>query len=173
MNILTINLLFSTIVFWVAARIYVLPKLSEVRPQTVLLPILLLHSFRHLGLMFLSPGATYAGIPALFAYPAAFGDLLAALLALAAIPAVAKGVRGDRLLVWAFNVEGTLDLITAIVLATVYGASPFMGPAYWIPAFWVPALLVTHYITFVVLQRHWTRRTTSLLHSAATRPCMG
>lgn len=53
MNILTINLLFSTIVFWVAARIYVLPKLSELRPQTVLLPILLLHSFRHLGLMFL------------------------------------------------------------------------------------------------------------------------
>jgi len=91
MNILTINLLFSTIVFWVAARIYVLPKLSELTPQTVLLPILLLHSFRHLGLMFLSPGATYAGIPAQFAYPAAFGDLLAALLALAAIPAVVRG----------------------------------------------------------------------------------
>ena len=118
--------------------------------------------------MFLSPGATYAGIPAQFAYPAAFGDLLAALLALAAIPAVVKGVRGDRLLVWVFNVEGTLDLIAAIVLATAYGASPFMGPAYWIPAFWVPALLVTHYITFVVLQRHWTERTTSLLHATAT-----
>ncbi len=173
MNILTINLLFSTIVFWLAARIYVLPKLSELSPHTVLLPILLLHSFRHLGLMFLSPGATYAGIPAQFAYPAAFGDLLAALLALAAIPAVAKGVRGDRLLVWAFNVEGTLDLIAAIVLATAYRASPFMGPAYWIPAFWVPALLVTHYITFVVLQRHWTRRTMSLLDQTATRPCMG
>jgi hypothetical protein len=30
-----------------------------------------------------------------------------------------------------------------------------MGPAYWIPAFWVPALLVTHYVVFVVLLRHW------------------
>jgi len=60
-----------------------------------------------------------------------------------------------------------VDLIAAIVLATAYGASPFMGPAYWIPAFWVPALLVTHYITFVVLQRHWTSRTTPLLHSTA------
>jgi hypothetical protein len=167
MNILTINLLFSTIVFWVVARIYVLPKLSVLTPQTVLLPILLLHSFRHLGLMFLSPGATYAGIPAQFAYPAAFGDLLAALLALVAIPAVVKGFRGDRLLVWTFNVEGTVDLIAAIVLATAYGASPFMGPAYWIPAFWVPALLVTHYITFVVLQRHWTNHTTPLLHATA------
>src|SRR2546427_4565040 len=38
-------------------------------------PILLLHSFRHLGLMFLTRGATYPGMPAQFAYPAALGDL--------------------------------------------------------------------------------------------------
>jgi hypothetical protein len=151
MNILTINLLCSTLVFWVAARIYVLPKLSELRPQTVLLPILLLHSFRHLGLMFLAPGATYAGIPSQFAYPAALGDLLAAALALAALVAVARDMRGALVFVWVFNVEGTLDLIAAVTLATVYGASAFMGPAYWIPAFWVPALLVTHYITFMIL----------------------
>jgi hypothetical protein len=141
-NILTVNLLFSTFVFWVIAKIYVLPKLSELGPRAVLLPILLLHSFRHLGLMFLAPGATYAGIPPQFAYPAAFGDLLAAFLALAAIPAVLRNVPAARLLVWIFSVEGTVDLI--------------VGPAYWIPAFWVPALLVTHYIALVVLWKHWT-----------------
>src|SRR6185503_10355485 len=124
--------------------------------QAVLVPILLLHSLRHLGLMFLTPGATYSGIPPQFAYPAAFGDLLAALLAVAAIPAVVRNVRGARLLVWIFNVEGTLDLIVAIALATIHEASAHMGPAYWIPAFWVPALLVTHYITFVVLWKYWT-----------------
>src|SRR5216117_3648811 len=114
MNILTVNLLFSTLVFWVAAKIYLLPRLHELRPQTVLLPILLLHSFRHLGLMFLAPGAVYAGMPPQFAYPAAFGDLLAAVLALAAIPAVVNNARGSRVLVWIFNVEGTVDLIAAI-----------------------------------------------------------
>jgi hypothetical protein len=155
MNILTVNLLFSTLVFWVAARIYVVPKLPELGPRAVLLPILLLHSFRQLGLMFLTPGATYPGIPPQFAYPAAFGDLVAALLALAAIPAVARGARIARLQVWAFNVWGTADLVDAIALATIYEAAPSMGPAYWIPAFWVPALLVTHYITFVVLLKHW------------------
>ena len=155
MNILTVNLLFSTLVFWVAARIYVLPTLAQMKPQTVLPPILLLHAFRHLGLMFLAPGATYPGIPSQFAYPAALGDLLAALLAGAAIPAVARDVRGARPLVWIFNVEGTLDLIAAIALATVYGASAYMGPAYWIPAFWVPALLVTHYVVFVLLGKRW------------------
>jgi hypothetical protein len=156
MNLLTVNLLFSSFVFWLAAKIYLLPRLHTLRPQTVLLPILLLHSFRHLGLMFLTPGATYAGLPPQFAYPAAFGDLLAALLAVVAVLAVARNVRGGRLLVWIFNVEGTLDLVAAIALATIHGASAYMGPAYWIPAFWVPALLVTHYITFVVLCKYWT-----------------
>src|SRR5262249_4228025 len=55
MNILTINLVLSTLVFWIAARIYVLPRLDELGPRTILLPILLLHAFRHLGLMFLAP----------------------------------------------------------------------------------------------------------------------
>jgi hypothetical protein len=162
MNILTVNLLFSTLVFWIAARIYILPRLHERRPKSVLLPILLLHSFRHLGLMFLAPGATYAGIPQQFAYPAAFGDLLAALLALVAIPAVANETRSSRLLVWIFNLEGTLDLVAAITLATVYNAAPYMGPVYWIPAFWVPALLVTHYITFVILLKHGRRQPDNL-----------
>ena len=153
MNILTVNLAFSTLVFWVAARLYVLPKLQDYEPRTILLPILLLHSLRHLGLMFLAPGATYPGIPSPFAYPAAFGDLLAAVLALIAIPAVATRARSAKFWVWLFNIEGSLDLIVAITLATVHDASPFMGPAYWIPALWVPALLVTHYLTFLVLLR--------------------
>ena len=155
MNILTVNLLLSTLVFWIAAKIYLLPKLPQLTARSVLLPILLLHSLRHLGLMFLAPGAVYPGMPPQFAYPAAFGDLLAAALAVAAIAAIVSNASGARIFVWIFNVEGTLDLINAITLATIYNPAPFMGPAYWIPAFWVPALLVTHYITFLVLLKYW------------------
>lgn len=153
MNILTLNLAFSTLVFWVAAKLYVLPRLSDCEPRTILLPVLLLHSLRHLGLMFLAPGAVYSGIPPQFTHPAAYGDLLTAVLALLAIPAVASRAGSAKFLVWIFNIVGSLDLIDAITLATVYDASPFMGAAYWIPAFWVPALLVTHYLTFLVLLR--------------------
>ncbi len=153
-GILTINLIFSTLIFYVGARSYLLPKLKDLKPQVILLPILLLHSFRHLGLMFLATGAVYPGMPAQFAFPAAIGDFVAAVLAFAAIPPVAKNLKSGRFLLWVFNIEGSIDLITAITLATVYGAQPYMGAAYWIPAFWVPALLVTHYIVFVVLIRH-------------------
>ena len=157
MNVLTVNLVFSTLVFWIIAKLYVLPRLHATQTRTVLTPILLLHSTRHLGLMFLAPGATYPGLSRAFAYPAAFGDLLAAVLALIALWAVLKNWKSARLLVWVFAVEGTIDLINAIVLAQLYGAAPFMGAAYWIPAFWVPALLVTHYITFLVLVRYWNK----------------
>ena len=160
MGILTLNLAFSTLVFWIAARLYVVPRLAELTPRTVLLPVLLLHSLRHLGMMFLSPGATFPGLPAAFAYPAALGDLGAAVLAVIAIPAVARGDRLAKPLVWVFNVWGTLDLADAIVLATMYGTERYMGPAYWIPSFWVPALIVTHWLTFVILLKHWPDRST-------------
>ncbi len=156
MNILTATLLFSTLVFGMAAKFDLMPRLPDLEPRSVVLPILLLHAFRHLGLMFLAPGAVYPGIPEAFAYPAAIGDLVAAVLALLAIPAVAGQSRLARPLVGLFNTEGTLDLVAAISLATVNNAAPYMGPAYWIPAFWVPALLVTHYVVFALLGSRWT-----------------
>ena len=76
MNILTINLVLSTFVFWIAAKLYVLPKLQDYEARTILLPILLLHSLRHLGLMFLTSGATYPGIPPQFTHPAPTATLL-------------------------------------------------------------------------------------------------
>src|SRR5437879_3286612 len=154
-RILTLNLIATTVVFYVAARIYLLPQLGRLRPRAVLIPILLLHSLRHLGLMFLTRGATYPGLPPQFAYPAALGDLLTAALALLALYLVSRNSTSARSLVWVFNIFGIIDLLVAITLATVYNAPSFMGPAYWIPAFWVPSLLVTHYVTFLILTKHW------------------
>jgi hypothetical protein len=150
--ILPVNLAASTALFYVAARLYVLPNLRRWGFRAVMPPILLLHSFRHLGLMFLTRGATFPGMPPRFAYPAAFGDLLAAVLAVMALDAVVRERPAARTLVWIFNLEGTIDLLVATTTATLYEAPVSMGPAYWIPAFWVPALLVTHYVTFVVLR---------------------
>ena len=154
-RVLTLNLVATTVVFYVAAKIYVLPQLNRWGPRAVLIPILLLHSLRHLGLMFLTRGATYPGLPPQFAYPATLGDLLTAALAFIALILVLSNSIRARAMVWVFNIVGTIDLLDAIILATVYDAAPFMGPAYWIPAFWVPSLLVTHYIVFVILAKHW------------------
>jgi hypothetical protein len=154
-RVLTINLVANTVIFYVAARLYLLPLIPRVRTQLILVPILLLHSMRHLGLMFLTRGATFPGMPPQFAYPAAFGDLITAVLAFAAIPFVLRGSTLAKPAVLIFNIFGTLDLLAAITFAAIYNAPVAMGPAYWIPAFWVPLLLVTHYVTFVLLRRRW------------------
>jgi hypothetical protein len=154
-RVLVVNLVANTVIFYVAARLYLLPLVSRVQPRVILVPILLLHSMRHLGLTFLTRGATFPGMPPQFAYPAAFGDLITAILAFAAIPLVLRSSRLAKPVVWIFNIFGTLDLLAAITFATIYDAPVTMGPAYWIPAFWVPLLLVTHYVTFVLLRRRW------------------
>ena len=110
---------------------------------------------RHLGMMFLTRGATYPGLPSQFANKAAFGDLVTSIIAFVAIPLVLSGSGLAKPAVWIFNVVGTVDLLVAITTATIYNAPPAMGPAYWIPALWVPMLLVTHYVTFVLLGRSW------------------
>ena len=155
--ILPLILLANTAIFYVAARLYLLPLISRVRVQQILVPILLLHSMRNTGMMFLDRGATFPGMPPEFAYPAAFGDLATAIIAFAAIPLVLRGSAFAKPIVWVFNIWGTIDLVVAVTRATIYGAPLAMGAAYWIPAFWVPLLLVTHYVTFVLLRRRWER----------------
>jgi hypothetical protein len=154
-RVIVLNLLANTAIFYVAARLYLLPLVPRVALKYILVPILLFHSMRHLGMMFLTRGATYPGLPPEFAYKAAFGDLLTAILAFVAIPLVLSGSSLAKPAVWVFNVVGTVDVLTAITTATIYNAPPAMGPAYWIPAFWVPMLLVTHYVVFVLLGRSW------------------
>lgn len=152
-RVLTLNLIANTAIFYFAARLYLLPLLPRLRPRQIIVPILLLHSMRHLGMMFLTRGATYPGLSTGFAYPAAFGDLFTAAMALATIPLVLRGSAAAKPAVWFFNIVGTLDLLLAITFATIYNAPIAMGPSYWIPAFWVPLLLVTHYVIFVLLSR--------------------
>lgn len=153
--ILPLTLVANTVIFYVAARLYLFPIIARVRVQQILVPILLLHSMRVLGMMFLDRGATYPAMPPEFAYKAAYGDLTAAIIAFVAIPFVLRGSRLAKPIVLIFNVWGTFDLATAITTATIYGAAFAMGAAYWIPAFWVPLLLVTHYVTFMLLLRRW------------------
>jgi hypothetical protein len=154
-RVIVLNLAANTVIFYVAARLYLLPLVPRVALKYILVPILLLHSMRHLGMMFLTRGATYPGLPPEFTYKAAFGDLLTAILAFVAVPLVLSGSGLAKPAVWVFNVVGTVDLLTAITTATIYNAPPALGPAYWIPAFWVPMLLVTHYVVFVLLGRSW------------------
>lgn len=148
-----VNLFLSTLAFMLIAQWYVIPALKRMTREEALQPLLLLHSFRHIGLMFLAIGAVKYELPTAFAVPAAFGDLTASLLAFLALVFIRLHWTPAILIVWLFNIEGTLDLFNAVFLGIIHDAWDGMGATFWIPSVIVPALLVTHYIVFLILLR--------------------
>jgi hypothetical protein len=109
--------------------------------------LLVPHTFRFIGLSFLVPGVVSPSLPSAFAVPAAYGDLVAAVLAVAATLAITGGVSWAIVLVWLFNVWGAADLLHAVYqgLVGIPGFDPkAFGAAFYIPTVVVPPYLVTH-----------------------------
>ncbi len=164
-NTLIFNLLLNTLIFNLAYVWLLKPHMSKIAPVQVVIPILLLESMRHLGLMFLTPGVVGAGIALQFAWPTAVGDCIAASLAMLAAVLIQRRSRYAMPALAVFSVIGTLDFVMAIALNRIYQPNVFLGAAYWIPAFWVPMLLVCHRILFGILIT--LRRTGGTLYAAA------
>ncbi len=158
---LPISIVMGLVVYGFAAKWYVAPALAQLDRTSVLTPILLFHGTRYIGLAFLIPGVTAEPLDPRFADPAAYGDLLAAILALVALLALRSNWPVAIPLVWIFNVVGTLDLLNAVFQGLRYTSDGQLGAAYFIPAVVVPALLVTHAIVFWLLLRKQTGEATA------------
>src|SRR5207245_546099 len=102
----------------IAAR-YLWPALRSQPRARALRPLLLLHSFRFIGLAFLVPGVVSPDLPGTFARPAAYGDLVAAVLALLALAGLQS--RLGIVLVWVFNRWGSGDLLYAFYQGFIGG----------------------------------------------------
>ncbi len=149
--ILPLSIVMGLTAYGLIAKWYVMPVLLPLPRAKALAPLLLLHCFRFIGLAFLIPGVTSQPLDPRFANPAAYGDLLAALLAFLGVLALRREWRTAIPLVWVFNVEGALDLVNAVTQGLRYTEDGALGAMFFIPAMVVPALLVTHVMVFVIL----------------------
>ncbi len=138
----------SVIVYALLAKWYVVPWLAVKPVNQALIPLIFPHAFRHIGMVFLVPGVVVQPLPSAFANPAAYGDLVTGLVALLALIALRTGWAGALVLVWLFNIVGTVDLLNALRHVNVVAD---IGAAWYIPTFLVPALLVTHFMIFARL----------------------
>jgi hypothetical protein len=75
-----VSVAFGFLVWGIIAWRYIWPVLRTRSRRDALTPVLLLHSFRFVGLSFLVPGVVSSDLPAAFAGPAAYGDLVTAIL---------------------------------------------------------------------------------------------
>jgi hypothetical protein len=104
-------------------------------------------------LAFLVPGVVSPDLPSAFAHSAAYGDLIAATLALLSLLSLPSGP--GVLIAWIFNLWGSADLLNAFYQANNAGLLPGqLGPTYFIPTFVVPILLITHGLAFRILLQH-------------------
>jgi hypothetical protein len=143
-------LLFALIALW-----YWAPRLANLTLRDALTPLLLLHVSRTLGLTMLVPAVVDPTLPDDFAVPAAYGDLIAAGLALLSIVALRRRVRLAPAVVWIFSVVGVGDLLNAFIQGIRVDVPRFLlGAAWFIYTVLVPALLVTHFMIVARLVRH-------------------
>jgi len=148
-----VSIAFSLIAWGVVTARYIWPQLRLRTRAEALQPLLALHSFRFIGLSMLVPGVVSPELPRAFSHAAAYGDIIAAMLALLSLlllPSTA-GVATA----WIFNVWGIADLFNAFYQASHSGLlAGQLGAAFFLPTLIVPFLLITHVLGFrILLQR--------------------
>jgi hypothetical protein len=150
-----LSILMSFVAFGLVTKLYIWPRLRTLERDDAILPLLLPHTFRFIGLSFLVPGVVSPSLPSAFAVPAAYGDLIAVILAVAASIALFKRVSVASPLVWLFNVWGAADFLFAFYqgLFGVQLDARMLGAAFFIPTVIVPAGLITHGLIFWLLVR--------------------
>ena len=148
------SIAFSLVAWGIVTARYIWPELRDRQRAEALRPLLILHSFRFIGLVFMVPGVVSPDLPAAFARPAAYGDIIAAIFALAALllPSAA-GVAAA----WIFSVWGSADILNAFYQANHAGLlAGQLGAAFFLPTLVVPLLLITHGLVFRILLEHQT-----------------
>src|SRR6266540_289844 len=108
-----LSILLSFVAFGLVTRLFIRPRLQVMARDDALLPLVVPHTFRFIGLSFLVPGVVSPALPPAFAVPAAYGDLVATILAIAASLALFRRARLAIALVWLFNVWGASDFLLA------------------------------------------------------------
>jgi hypothetical protein len=147
-----VSIAFSLIAWGIVAARYIWPELRVRARAEALRPVLILHSFRFIGLAFLVPGVVSPDLPSAFAHSAAYGDLAAAILALFSLLLLpgAAGVAAA----WIFNLWGSADILNAFYQANHAGLlAGQLGAAFFLPTLVVPLLMITHGLAFYLLVR--------------------
>jgi hypothetical protein len=144
-----VSIAFSFIAWRIVTARYIWPGLRRRERTEALRALLILHSFRFIGLAMLVPGVVSPDLPLAFVHPAAYGDIIAAILALLSVllPSAA-GIA----VAWLFSVWGSADLLNAFYQANHAGLlAGQLGAAFFLPTLIVPLLLITHGLGFRIL----------------------
>jgi hypothetical protein len=118
------------------------------------------HVFRYVGMTLLVTGMVDPRLPRDFLNNAAYGDLIAAALALASIFALRSNWRVAVPLVWVFNTWGFVDLLNGVRGVLQLNVPSFNLATFWyIYTFYLPVVVASHLMIFWILftSRSWKK----------------
>lgn len=156
-----LQLVVSFVVFAIVVAWYVWPYLTKLSRNSALIPLLFVHVFRYVGMTLLVPGMIDPKLPREFVSSAAYGDLLAAAFALAAIFALRSRWRFAIPLVWVANTWGFADLLNGVRGVLQLNVPSFnLGTIWYIYTFYAPLVIISHLLIFWILinYRSWEKQ---------------
>lgn len=149
-----IQFTFALVAYALAARWYLVPRLSGLPIEAALVPLVWVHVLRIAGGSILAPGSVGPGVPSEFREMIGYGDMVTAGLALITVLVLRTRWHGALAVVWIFVVVGLLDTGNAIVQSLRFSVfDEPLGVNWVIVTMYVPALLVSTYLIVVTLLR--------------------
>jgi hypothetical protein len=151
-TIFWLQLLLSCVVFALVAVWYLWPALTKVSRNSALVALLFVHVPRYVGMTLLVTGMVDPKLPRAFISSAAYGDLLAAALALTSIFALRGNWRIAVPLVWVANTWGFVDLLNGVRGVLSLNVPSFnLGTFWYVYTFYAPAVIISHVLIFWML----------------------
>ena len=157
-QIFGLQMTLSLIVFALLGKWYIAPMVASWQVYDALILLIFPQALRHLGLTVLASAAVDPNFPQEWSVPAAVGDMVAEILAIACLLALHARSPIAIGLVWLFNIEGFLDFLFVIGQGMRLDITRFQFNGFWyVPTFWVPVLLVSHILIFNLLLKKRSR----------------
>lgn len=120
------------ITFYLTFRWYVFPRLAKLSIHDALLPMVLIHGLRYLGMVFMVDTQVYDDFPDDLAFTVGMWDYSTAILAIVTAIALKNKWKYVIPLVWVFNLVGFTDLLVAF--PQVFGIQFYnydLGTMWW------------------------------------------
>ena len=149
-------------VFSLIATWYVWPRLIRLPANSALAPLLWVQVFRYVGMVLLVRGLVDSKIPHSQLRDGAYGDLIAAALALASSFALRYNWRGAIPLVWVANIWAFADVVNVLRSVITSNLPKYNLESIWfIYTFYAPLVVVSSLMIFLVLikSRSWNEAT--------------
>ena len=152
--ILFVQVTFATVVYALLYLWYVAPRLADRPLLAALQPLLWVQAFRFTGLTLVASGQVDQAVDRSDLLQAGLGDMVAGLLALAALLVIRLGSGPAVPLVWALTVWGLADFVNVGLIVARTDLISYDIGAMWLALIWyVPLVLISHLAIIALLLR--------------------